>query len=271
MVLESFETDGGKLAVEIEGEGPLVVCCPGMGDHRDAFKPLATQLLQEGYKVAVMDHRGHGDSSTTFIRYGDEATADDFLLLVDRLGNGRAVLAGVSFAGGAATIAAGKRPDAIAGVILLGPFLRNPSDIAIKIMPILFWWPWGPTVWEFYAGTLWPGLSDGGTARAAESRALLTRTGHWPAFQNLVGSIDHREVGPWVEKASGVPALVVMGDKDPDWSKPQEEAEWVASNFRDHQLLMVAGAGHAPMLERPDLVGPSVIAFLAKLNKSGRF
>ena len=67
------------------------------------------------------------------------------------------------------------------------------------------------------------------------------------------------------------PALVVMGDKDPDWSKPVEEAEWVASNFSDSKLVTVQGAGHAPQLERPEIVGNSMLEFLDRLGSSGAF
>ena len=45
-----------------------------------------------------------------------------------------------------------------------------------------------------------------------------------------------------------------MGDVDPDWKEPLKEAEWVASNFSDAETIAVHGAGHAPMLERPEIV-----------------
>ena len=86
MVLKYFDIEGGKLAVEIDGEGPLVICAPAMGDFRDAFAPLAKQLVANGYTVACMDNRGHGDSSTDFKSYGDEAAATDFLILAEAIG-----------------------------------------------------------------------------------------------------------------------------------------------------------------------------------------
>ena len=272
MPLQHFDTDGGRLAVEIDGSGPLIICSPGLGDHRDVYSPLSAQLVSAGYTVARMDNRGHGDSSTTFTRYGDEATADDFLFLASKLSNGRrVVLAGDSFAGGAATIAAGKNPEAVAGIILLAPFLRNPNDfMATWIMPLLFFRPWGPWFWQTYAATLWPGLNEKAAARAKQSRTLLTRPGYWSAFQKTVGGLDHRAVKPWIPKAKGTPALVVMGDKDPDWSKPLEEAAWVAGNFEEREVLAVEGAGHAPMVERPDVVGRGVSGFLTKLKGEGR-
>lgn len=86
MVLKYFDIEGGELAVEIEGEGPLVICAPAMGDFRDAFSPLSSQLVSHGYTVACLDNRGHGDSSIGFKRYGDEAIATDFLLLAEAIG-----------------------------------------------------------------------------------------------------------------------------------------------------------------------------------------
>lgn len=62
-----------------------------------------------------------------------------------------------------------------------------------------------------------------------------------------------------------------MGDKDPDWRKPLQEAEWVASNFQDSKIITAQGAGHAPMLERPEIVGQGVLEFLDKLRSNGAF
>ena len=92
MMISLIETDGGKLAVEVEGDGPLVICSPAMGDTRDAFGPLAAYLVGRGYRVARIDLRGHGDSTARFNRYGDEAIAEDFLTVIEALGGGPAVL-----------------------------------------------------------------------------------------------------------------------------------------------------------------------------------
>lgn len=273
MPVENIEIAGGVLAVEVSGSGPLIICSPGMGDTRDAYAPLTSQLTASGYTVAAMDIRGHGDSSIGFDKYGDEATSEDFLTIIQHLGKGTAVLAGDSFAAGAATIAAGKRPDLVAGIILLGPFLRNGMGggaISTYVTPALFYRPYGPWVWETYAKTLWPGLGDKVAARAAESRAHLTRPGRWAAFQNTVAGCDHRVVEPWIKKVQ-CPVLVVMGDKDPDWGQPLKEAEWIASNFQDVENVAVNGAGHAPMLESPDFVGKKVVAFVERVKAKGNF
>lgn len=239
-----------------------------MGDFRDSYAPFATLLVVQGYMVARMDPRGHGDSTVTFNHYGDEATADDFVMVVEKLGRGRAVLAGCSFRAGAATIAAGRRPDLVSGIILLAPFLRNGMGVwGLYLMRLLFMWPWGPWVWELYAKALWPGLDKTASARVTASKESLTRPGRWIGFQKTVSGIDHRQVAPWIDRVQA-PVLVVMGDKDPDWPDSVKEAEWVASNFQDVDLMVVQGVGHAPMLESVELVGERTIEFLEKLRSS---
>jgi len=211
MELKRFEVDGGTLAVEVAGSGPLVICAAGMGDTRDSYSEVANQLVAKGYCVASMDTRGHGDSSAKFNRYGDEATADDFLMIVEKLNLGPAVLAGCSFAAAAAVIAAGRRPEAVAGIVLLGPFLRNGMGgvIGLWILPLFFLRPYGPWMWQTYAATLWPGLGDKAKERAKSSRTSLTRPDRWSAFQAVVSSLDHRQAAPWIDQVQA-PVLVLM-------------------------------------------------------------
>ncbi|CZS98335.1 uncharacterized protein RAG0_07110 [Rhynchosporium agropyri] len=263
--------DGGSLAVEVDGQSdaPLIVCSPGMGDTRDAFGPLSAKLVAAGYRVARVDLRGHGESTLGFNNYGDEAIADDYVAIIGALGGGSAILAGASCSAGAGAIAAAKNPESVAGLILLGPFLRNGgSALMLYILRIALWWPWGPFVWKAYAETLWPGLGDTAKDRAASSTALLQRPGRWAAFHATVVGVNHNVVTPHLGKAKA-PVLVVMGEKDPDWSEPLKEAEWVASNFTDSEIIPVPGAGHAPMFESPEVVATGVLKFLERIQFGG--
>ena len=264
MTVSMIGSGGGKLAVEVVGDGPLIVCSPGMGDFRDAFAPFAAHLAGRGYRVASVDLRGHGDSTTGFDRYGDEATADDMIAVIDALGGGPAVLAGASLSAGAAVIAAGREPDRVRGLILLGPYVRNGGGKAMRgALHVAFSWPWGPMIWRMFAARLWPGLGEGAAKRAARSKASLTRPGRWAAF-HATSDVDHDVVAPWIDRVRA-PVLVVMGEADPDWTDPMAEAAWVASNFAGAQTVAVPGAGHAPMLERPEVVNEAASAFLERV------
>jgi pimeloyl-ACP methyl ester carboxylesterase len=63
-VTEFLDLPGGRIAYDVTGEGPLVVCVHGMGDIRGTFRLLTPRLTEAGYRVATMDIRGHGQSST---------------------------------------------------------------------------------------------------------------------------------------------------------------------------------------------------------------
>lgn len=266
MTISLISAVGGQLAVDVQGEGPLVICSPGMGDFRDAFAPLAEHLAARGFRVASVDLRGHGDSTCGFTSYGDEATAGDLLTVIDALGGGPAVIAGASMSAAAAVIAAGRSPDKVSGLILLGPYLRKGGGKWMRrLLHVALARPWGPSVWRLYAAKLWPGLGKDAGQRAARSKVLLTRPGRWPPF-HATSDVDHDVVAPWIGRVHA-PVLVVIGDADPDWRDPLAEAAWVASNFADAQTVTVHGAGHAPMLERPEIVNPAVIGFLAKLGR----
>ena len=96
----------------MQGDGPLVICIPGMGDLRSTYRFLVPTLVAAGYRVATMDLRGHGESSCVFESYDDEALASDVIALAESLG-GPAVLIGNSMGAGAAVIAAAARPDLV--------------------------------------------------------------------------------------------------------------------------------------------------------------
>src|SRR5450631_944837 len=76
----------GRIGYDVDGDGPLVVLVPGMGDLRASYRFLAPALRAAGYRVASTELRGHGDSDATFSSYGDAETAADVLALIDELG-----------------------------------------------------------------------------------------------------------------------------------------------------------------------------------------
>src|SRR3954453_16954488 len=100
--VERIERSEGRIAYEVVGEGPLVVCVPGMGELRSLYRHTVPALAAAGYRVATMDLRGHGDSDATFASYDDVATGGDVLALIEHLGGGPAVVVGNSMGAGAA-------------------------------------------------------------------------------------------------------------------------------------------------------------------------
>jgi pimeloyl-ACP methyl ester carboxylesterase len=256
--------DGGRVAYDVSGEGPLVVLVPGMGDLRATYRFLAPELRAAGYRVAATDLRGHGDSSTGFASYGDAETAGDVLALVEALG-GPAVIIGNSMGAGAAAYAAAERADLVSGVVLVGPFVRDTTGAVMKAaMRVAILRPWAGLVWKMYLPKLYAGQQP--TDQRAYLDAVATamaRPGYTKAFAQLVAQLDHSVVEARLPEARAK-ALVVMGELDPDFKVPTAEADWIAEHL-DARVVMVPEAGHYPQSQRPDLVGPAVLDFLAEV------
>lgn len=252
----------GRIAYDVAGTGPLVVCAPGMGELRSSYRFLAPALVEAGYRVATMDLRGHGDSDLSFTTYDDVAAGTDLLALVEELG-GPAVLVGNSMGAGAAVWAAAETPDLVTGLVLLGPFVRNvPVGRLLELtFRIGLLRPWGPAVWNAYYAKLYPGRppADFGEHRA-RLRASLRRPGRWRAFI----ATTHTSHAPAEARLGDVraPALVVMGERDPDFPDPAAEARLIADRLKA-DVLLVPEAGHYPQVEFPEIVVPRVLDFLA--------
>jgi pimeloyl-ACP methyl ester carboxylesterase len=254
----------GRIAFDVRGVGPLVVCVPGMGDVRFVYRHLERLLVAAGYRVAAMDLRGHGDSDATFRRYETVATGEDVLALIRHLG-GPAVIIGNSMAAGAAVWAAAQEPSLVSGLVLIGPFVRNvPMHAAVVLaFRLALLRPWGPSAWLAYHRTLFRGRRpDDLGEHERRIRESLHRAGHWAAFKATTRT-SHAPAEASLP-AVHAPVLVVMGTDDPDFKNPAAEASWIADRLRG-RLAMVPDAGHYPQAEYPDVVGASVLTLLAEV------
>lgn len=260
-MLIEVERGGGRIAVESSGAGPLVLCVPGMGESRASFRHLVPGLVQAGYRVAVMDLRGHGDSSAGFDAYDDPAAAGDVLAVIDALGGGPAAVVGNSMGAAAAVLAAAARPELVPRLVLIGPFVRDHgSGGARLLLRALLARPWGPAVWRAYYGSLFgPRRPADHADRVSRALALLRRPGRWSAFQ-ATARTSHAPAEAALPKVAAA-ALVIMGDRDRDFPDPEAEASWVAAALRG-EYRMIPGAGHYPMAEQPAEVLEAMLPFL---------
>jgi pimeloyl-ACP methyl ester carboxylesterase len=257
-----LDRPGGRIGYDVAGAGPLVVLVPGMGDLRAAYRFLAPALRSAGYRVACTDLRGHGDSDATFPSYGDEQTADDVAALIGELG-GPAVIVGNSMAAGSAVLAAAGQPELVSGLVLVGPFVRNPTVSAgrrvllrVAMAPL-----WAAISWKSYLPKLYAGRrpADFGEYRD-QVVASLRRPGYARAF-SLTTRTSHAAAQARLAEVTA-PALIVMGQQDPDFPDPAGEAGWIAQTMHA-QVVMVPEAGHYPQSQRADITTAAVLRFLA--------
>lgn len=265
--LLTLPVDGGVLAYEVAGTGPLVLCIPGMGDIRASFRLLAPSLIDAGYRVAVVDLRGHGDSSTSFASYGNEGNAADVQALIEHLG-GPAVIIGNSMGAAISVLVAAARPELVAGLVLVGPFLRNGkvSPVLKALMAVALARPFVAATWKSY----YPSLNKGRVPADFEEygsaiTAAITAPGHAAAVSRTMKT-DHTSAQAALVRVH-TPVLVVMGELDPDFPSPRGEAEWITEQLGG-EILMVGEAAHYPHSQRPDIVAPAIAEFLTRTTKN---
>jgi len=259
--------DGGQIAYDdTGGNGPVILAIPGMGDLRSEYRLLRPALQHAGYRVITMDVRGFGETSARWNDYSAHAVGRDALALIEHLKAGSAVILGNSFAAGSALWAAHDAPARVSGVVLLGPIVRDQivpwyTTLTLKAG---FAGPWRVWFWTTYWDSLFPTHKP---ADQAQVKAALTQNlrepGRMAALEAMVNlsKADTAAIVPH----SRVPALVVMGTRDPDFPDATAEACWIASELHA-ETLIVDGAGHYPHTEMPEVVAAKVLAFIAQVH-----
>jgi len=125
--------DGVKLAYDVAGEGPPLLCLPGLTRNMEDFEPVVDGFADRA-TVIRMDFRGRGASD-----FADPATyqvpqeAADVLVLLDQLGLDRVTILGTSRGGLVAMVLAATAKDRLSGVILndVGPEIMTEGLSAI--------------------------------------------------------------------------------------------------------------------------------------------
>lgn len=256
-----LDRPGGRIAFDdTGGAGPLVIAAPGMGDTRGSYRHIRRPLADAGLRVVTMDLRGQGDSDATFEEYTDEAVATDYLALASHLDAGPAVLVGNSLSCASAVIAATDAPQQVAGIALLGPFVR-PVEMAWWqkwLFALMLGGPWGRTAWVgYYRKSLFPGPTPPDhDEHVASVSAMLSKKGHMSAFRALAAE-SHEESGNRLPSV-GVPATVIMGTADPDFPDAAVEARQIADVLGAH-LVMAEGSGHYPQADQPSTTVPAIV------------
>ncbi|MDL4813588.1 alpha/beta fold hydrolase [Actinomadura opuntiae] len=127
MDMRQVNVPGGPLPVWVrDGEPTALVFLHYWGGSHRTFAPVIDRL-DAGRTVVSYDHRGWGAARGLPGPYGIGRLADDVLDVVRELGLGRYVLVGHSMGGKVAQLVASRRPDGLAGLVLVAPAPPRPA------------------------------------------------------------------------------------------------------------------------------------------------
>lgn len=224
-------------------------------------------LVDAGYRVVAYDARGHGRSEKLYdpARYGPPEV-HDALRLLDHLGISRAHVVGYSRGGRVADRLRGQHPERVRSVILGGYAESGAGDdtdasgdhdparaeVADALArgdpgPLLGWANPDASTEEIEAiGRIFAEHND---LRAVAAALRADRS-----FGDVTeGDLRNNEV----------PTLIVVGGLD----RRSDQASAMARVMTGAEVLMVPGAGHVQVPERPEFL-TAVLDFLAR-HKDG--
>jgi pimeloyl-ACP methyl ester carboxylesterase len=293
--------DGVPLAVEEVGppDAPLTVVfvhgyCLAMGSWHFQRQGLA-DVTHPRLRMVFYDCRSHGRSgrgpagTATIDQLGD----DLFRVLAEVVPTGPIVLVGHSMGGMTVMALADRHPELfqrrVVGVSLLSTSTGRLAEVTLGFPAITarLRAPVLPLALRMMrSGST---LIERGRRIGSDVAWLLTRlysfgsTDVSPALVEYVGQLisatpveviadffpaltAHDKLSA-LGRLRGIPVLIVVGDKD--LLTPVDHSRRMAAALPDAELLVLEGAGHLAMMERPALVTLRLRAFLHRAYKSG--
>lgn len=230
---------------------PLILIHGAGGSHLHWPSPLRRL---PGAQVYAIDLPGHGRSSGPG-RTAIEEYAADVVGFLDGVGLAQAILVGHSMGGAIAQTVALRYPERVAGLVLVGTGARlRVSPLLLEgilqnfqgVLSLMDDWAWGP------------GTSPELVKRGRQMLARVDPQVLWGDF----AACDRFDVRDQVGRIS-VPTLIVTGSEDR--MTPPRFAQWLQEHIPHARLVLVEGAGHMVMLEKPEEVAAQIRDWLQAL------
>jgi len=257
----------GQVHYEIAGPdtAPPVLLIHGFSVPSYIFDPTFATLVAAGHRVIRFDLYGRGTSDRPrgdydiqrFTRQIDE-------LLTALKVQGPVDLVGLSMGGAVATAYTVEHPDRVRRLVLIDPMARS-RDAGLLRWPLL-----GDYLFRV---SVLPGMAAGQLSDFAHPerfpewahryREQMRYFGFGRAILSTIRHVITRDPMP-TYRAVGAqrrPVLLIWGEQDR--TVPFALSAALRQALGEHQFLPVADAGHLPHLERPEVVDPVLLTFLA--------
>jgi pimeloyl-ACP methyl ester carboxylesterase len=130
-----------RLNVAVAGQGPLMLCVHGWPELWYSWRHQVAYFSARGYTVAALDVRGYGASSKPdpVAAYTMRNLALDVAAVIERLGDGRAILLGHDWGAPIAWMTTLLHPGKVAGVALLSvPYIPLGDRSFIDMMRAIY-------------------------------------------------------------------------------------------------------------------------------------
>ncbi len=259
------QTNDVRIHYEERGRGRALLLLMGFATPALGFRREFVDALATGFRTVGVDARGTGRSDHPDEPYSMRDMASDALGVIDTLGLEDAAVLGASMGGMIAQEMALAAPERVSQLILVGSSPgRAPDDLPREPMPL------PPSVTD----PAWEAATREGWRRSFSAKFAEA---NGPYIDSIVEQLRRQPTPPHTFARHGEATasfstlgrlgeieqstLIVHGAEDA--SVGREAAEALAAGIPDARFVVVSGAGHATMNERPIEVAELVRGFLA--------
>jgi pimeloyl-ACP methyl ester carboxylesterase len=239
-----IEVAGRKTWHEVSGDGDPVVLLHGGFAGASSWGGQAPALAQAGYRVYIPERRGHGHTPDVAGPLTYSVMADDTIAYLDQVIGGPAHLVGWSDGAVVALLAAQRRPDLAARLVLIGQYYNSAGRATDGLLDAIL--SSSPEVMDFL--------------REEHDRVSPDGPEHFPVFYEKMLAMFRAE--PELDLAGlaavDVPALILQGDRD---EVTVQHSAAVAGVLPQGRLAVLPGS-HLLPVESPALVSALLLTFL---------
>jgi pimeloyl-ACP methyl ester carboxylesterase len=234
--------DGAEIWYATYGAGAPVILLHGGLANSGYWGNQVPALTAAGYRVILIDSRGHGRSSRDERPYTYELMASDVVAVMDSLKIDRAAVVGWSDGAIIGLVMAMKNPDRLTRVFAfaanMDPSGTNPA-VATN------------TIFSRYEAD----------AAAAYARLSPTPEGFSP-FARAISHMWETEPNYRASDLARIATPVAIVDGDHDEAILRSHTEYMARSIPGAKLIILPGVSHFAMLQDPAQFNAAMLAFL---------
>ncbi len=247
--------DDGVSLVFVHGAGGRIQTWPFQWQETRYARSAQRKRWVMDFPIYMLDLPGHGSSELPG-RNSIEAYADDIMAFTEKMEIEKAVIVGHSMGGAIAQEIALRKPENMAGIILIGTGAKMPvTDLILDGLLTDF-----PKTVRLITKFAWYREAAANFTAVAIQHMLdtLPEVVHGDFY--ACNQFDYRN-----QLAEMALPTLVIGAED-DKMMPLKNSQFLADNIPNAELVVIKDAGHYMMVEKTSKVSKAIVIFLNGLE-----
>jgi pimeloyl-ACP methyl ester carboxylesterase len=226
------------------GSGPTVILLHGGLGHSCNWGYQVPALLKNGYRVLLIDSRGHGRSTRDDRLFSYELMASDVIAVMDTLHLEQATLVGWSDGACTALILAATTPLRVVGVFF---FACNMDPSGVR--------PFEPT----------PTVNRCLARHAKDYAELSSTPEHFKDLVTAVTLMQQTQPNYSAHDLAKIRVPVAVVQSEHDEFIRREHAEYLAHSIPDAEFTLLKRVSHFAPLQRPEQFNAAMLKFVSEV------